>query len=152
MATRKRIFCDTNFILDVCDKDRAAHADSIALLWYCSDNFATSRLIASITSFKDAYYILSRLYKDSAEARDSIELIMGTFIEPVSMLSNYGPEALLSDESDFEDGLIRVCAEHEDADVIITRDDRAFTSCSIPSMTSGTFLKQVGFSYDVIDF
>ena len=152
MATRKRLFCDTNFILDICDKDRVGHADSIALLWYCSDNAGAVQLIASITSFKDAYYILSRLYKSRLEARDSIELIMGTFIEPVDMLSRFGSEAILSNEPDFEDGLIRACAEHEDADVIITRDENAFANCDIPSMSAAAFLAQVGFSYDVVDF
>lgn len=152
MATRKRIFCDTNFLLDVFDAERASHADAIALLWYCSENAATAEPIASITSFKDAYYILSRLYKDEALARSSIEDVMGTFIQPVDMLSHYGAEALASGEPDFEDGLIRACAEHEGADVLISRDGKAFATCPVPVLSAAEFLARENFDYELIDW
>ena len=152
MAIRKRIFCDTNFLLDVCDAEREAHCDAIALLWYCAENPTTAELVASITSFKDAYYILSRLYKDEELARDSVGRLMGVLVEPLDMLSRYGAEALACDEPDFEDALIRVCAEHEHADILISRDEKAFASCSIPSVSAAGFLKQEGFDYAEMDW
>lgn len=152
MATRKRIFCDTNFLLDVFDVEREHHADAVALLWYAADNPKTVELTASITSFKDAYYILTRLYRDEEEARDSIESVMGDFVRPVDMLASYGAEALATDEPDFEDALIAVSAEHEGASVLISRDKRAFEHCPIPKLSASEFLKQERFDYGVIEF
>ena len=152
MATNKRIFCDTNILLDIYDPNRKHHGDAIALLWYCTDETENAELIASITSFKDAYYILSRLYKDEALARDSIQRIMGVLVKPVDMLSAYGSEALRSNEPDFEDGLIRICAEHEHAAVIITRDAKAFASSTVPAMSAAAFLSREGFDYDEVEF
>lgn len=152
MATKKRIFCDTNILLDILDPERAFHADAVALLWYCADNSGQMEAIASITSFKDAYYILSRLYKDADQARESIAGIMGSFIQPVDMLAAYGAEAISPGEPDFEDGLIRACAERERASVLVTRDVRAFSGSPIPAMTAAEFLAQEGFDYEVIDW
>ena len=152
MATSKRIFCDTNFLLDVFDPDRTGHGDALALLWYCAEDPSRAQAIASITSFKDAYYILTRLYKNEQLARSSIEGLMGTFVQPIDMLAEYGAEALICNEPDFEDGLIRICAEHEGATAIITRDTSAFAGCIIPHMTAAEFLDREEFTYAEIDF
>ena len=76
---------------------------------------------------------------------------MGKFIEPLDMLAKYGSEALASDEPDFEDGMVRACAEHEGATVIITRDKKAFTASAIPALPAAEFLAQVGFDYELVD-
>ena len=152
MATSKRVFCDTNFLLDIFDPDRTGHGDAVALLWFCAEEPSRAQAICSITSFKDAYYILTRLYKDEHMARSSIEGLMGTFVQPVDMLAEYGTEALRCGEPDFEDGLKRVCAEHEGATTLITRDAKAFAECAIPRMTAAEFLEREGFSYEEIDF
>ena len=152
MATEKRIFCDTNFLLDIFDKDRTRHADAIALLWYANLNAPRVRLLASITSFKDAYYILCRLYHDEAAARESISDVMGNLVAPVDMLAIYGAEAMSSGEPDFEDGLIRACAEHEGACAIITSDEPAFARSHVPAYSPTEFLQREGFDYDVIEF
>lgn len=152
MATKKRVFCDTNFLLDILDPERTCHNDAVALLWYCADNPDKATAIASITSFKDAYYIMRRLYKDEPRAREGIAALMGVFIEPVDMLERYGAEAINSDEPDFEDGLIRACAEHEHASVLITRDEKAFSGASVPAMSASSFLAQEGFDYNVIEW
>lgn len=146
MAIKKRIFCDTNILIDIFDAERTFHKDALGLLWYQADNPESVELIASITSFKDAYYILTRLYKDEAQARDSISNVMGVLIKPVDMLASYGQEALASNEPDFEDALIRSCAEHEEAHVLITRDRTAFTSGNIPAMSAASFLETVAYS------
>lgn len=151
MATKRRVFCDTNYLLDVFDADREFHADAIALLWYASENPDTVELLASITSFKDSYYILTRLYRDEPQARDSISSIMGTYVQPADMLARYGSEALESNEQDFEDALIAACALHEGASAIITRDEKAFATCGIPILSAAEYLKQVDFDYSKID-
>ena len=152
MATRKRIFCDTNMLLDVCDAKRERHIDAVALLWYAADNPDTVELVASVASFKDAYHIRPRLYHSEPEARDSIEGIMSTIISPVDLLAAYGAEALTSNEPDFEDALIAVNAEHEKASALISCDKKAFSRCGVPKLSAAEFLEQEGFTYDEIDF
>lgn len=152
MATEKRVFCDTNFLLDVFDKDRARHDEALALLWYAELNSPKVKLVASITSFKDAYYILRRLYHDESSARESISDIMTAVVSPVDMLAAYGYEAMASDEPDFEDALIRACAEHEGAYAIISADEAAFKGSVVPALSARAFLDREGFDYETIDW
>lgn len=49
-------------------------------------------------------------------------------------------DALLSNEADFEDGLVRSSAELNDADFIITRDTVVFASSPVKSMTLREFI------------
>lgn len=152
MDTRRKVFCDTNILLDIFDYERPGHTHAAALLWYAAENSGTIRLVSAVSSFKDAYYILARLYQDKGLARESVEAIMGDVVEPVDMLAAYGSEALTSNEPDFEDGIIRACAEHESAFAILTRDTRAFTASFVPAMTPEVFLEREGFDYEEIEW
>ena len=49
--------------------------------------------------------------------------------------------ALNSDEPDFEDGIIRACAELNGADFIITRDKAAFAHSKVRSVTAAEYLE-----------
>lgn len=48
--------------------------------------------------------------------------------------------SLRSNEPDFEDGLIRACAELNGADFIVTRDRDAFAGGKVRSVTAKEFL------------
>ena len=48
--------------------------------------------------------------------------------------------SLKSNEPDFEDGLVRACAELNGADFIITRDEDAFVGSKVKSVTAKEFL------------
>ena len=152
MATKKRIFCDTNILLDAFDPEREHHDDALALLWFAADNPGTIELIASISSFKNAYYILTRLYHSAEEAQASIEGLMGRFIQPVDFLASYGTEALASDEPDFEDALIRASAEHEGVFAIVSRDANAFACSNIPKLSAAELLEREGFDCELVEF
>lgn len=152
MATEQRVFLDTNIILDAIDSSRKDSPHARQLFWYASDMGTSVSLIASITSFKDAYYVLCKLYRDEARARESIAWVMENAITPVDMRGAYGKKALQSDEPDFEDGLIRACVEAEAANCIITRDAEAFRGSRIPSMTAEAYLKLHNLYYEEIEF
>lgn len=152
MATRQRVLCDTNILLDIFDRERPAHEDALALLWYAVECPEQIELIAPISSFKDAYYVLGRLYHSEQVARESIQDIMGGIIAPVDMLASYGPRALSLDEPDFEDALVRVCAEDEGVAVIVSGDKKAFEKATVPSMTASQFLDKEGFDYEQISW
>ena len=48
--------------------------------------------------------------------------------------------ALLSDEPDFEDGVIRACAESAPVDFIVSRDEGAFARSSIRRLSAQEYL------------
>lgn len=53
-------------------------------------------------------------------------------------------EALSSHEPDYEDSLIRACAESWEADYIISADRNAYKDSLIPSIEAADFLEMLG--------
>lgn len=133
-----RLLLDTNILLDAVMPNRPEHAEALRLLGRC--NGGGHRAFSAATSFNDAYYILCRAYGELT-ARTAIGKLMGLVaVAPVS-----GEEcdcSLHSNEPDFEDGIVRACAELNDADFIISRDARAFAGSKLKSMPASVFLAQ----------
>ena len=130
------VLLDTNILLDAVVAGRPEHAEALDVIDRCNGLGDTG--MASALSLKDVYYILSRQY-DKARAREAIRRLMGlVIIAPVS--AEECDEALRSDEPDFEDGLIRFCAELNGADFIITRDADAFATSPVRSVTAAEYL------------
>ena len=131
-----RILLDTNILLDSIIPNRPQHDEALALLKWC--NGSGDHGFAAATSFNDAYYILCRAYSE-AIAREALENLLGLVaVAPVS--AEECDRSLRSNEPDFEDGLIRACAELNGADFIITRDKDAFVSSKVKSVTAKEFL------------
>ena len=97
--------------------------------------------IASSHSLSDAYYIMSKLY-DEPSAREAIRILVDLVV-----IGPIGAEetllALDSDEPDFEDGLVRACAELNDVDFIISRDEKAFRRATIRRLSAAEYLDEV---------
>ena len=131
-----RILLDTNILLDSIIPNRPQHDEALALLKWC--NGSGDYGFAAATSFNDAYYILCRAYSE-AIAREALENLMGLVaVAPVS--AEECDRSLRSNEPDFEDGLIRACAELNGADFIVTRDRDAFAGGKVRSVTAKEFL------------
>ncbi len=95
--------------------------------------------IVAVGSLKDAYYILCRQYGEPC-ARTSIEKLTELLvIAPTS--AEECELSLHGNEPDFEDGLIRACAELNDVDFILTRDARAFARSKVRAVTCAEYLK-----------
>lgn len=134
-----RILLDTNILLDSIIPNRPQHDEALALLKWC--NGSGDHGFAAATSFNDAYYILCRAYSE-AIAREALENLLGLVaVAPVS--AEECDRSLRSNEPDFEDGLIRACAELNGADFIITRDEDAFVGSKVKSVTAKEFLLTV---------
>ena len=131
-----RLFLDTNILLDCVDPRRDGHADARVLISRC--NGGGDMAIASAHSFSDVYYVMSRLY-DESSARQAARLLTELVV-----VGPIGPEetllALDSNEPDFEDGLVRACAELNDADFIISRDAKAFDKGKLRKLTASEYL------------
>ena len=134
-----RILLDTNILLDSVIPNRPQHDEALALLRWC--NGSGDYGFAAATSFNDAYYILCRAYSE-AIAREALENLLGLVaVAPVS--AEECDRSLWSNEPDFEDGLVRACAELNGADFIITRDEDAFVGSKVKSVTAKEFLLTV---------
>lgn len=131
-----RLFLDTNILLDCVDPRRDGHADARALISRC--NVGGDMAIASAHSFNDVYYIMSKVYGEPS-AREAAQLLTELVV-----VGPIGPEetllALDSNEPDFEDGLVRACAELNDADFIISRDAKAFEKAKLRKLTAAEYL------------
>lgn len=131
-----RILLDTNILLDSIIPNRPQHDEALALLKWC--NGSGDYGFAAATSFNDAYYVLCRVY-DEAIAREALENLLGLVaVAPVS--AEECDRSLRSNEPDFEDGIVRACAELNGADFIITRDRDAFAGGKVRSVTAKEFL------------
>ena len=128
-----RFFLDTNVIVYSLHQEAPEHDDVNVFLKQClKKNVACYFLISSL---KDAYYILCRHYLTENDARKCIKMFRNAF-DMVDLTSEIVDGALLSDEPDFEDGLVRTSAELLQADVIVSYDKDAFVNSFIPKLTA----------------
>ena len=85
----------------------------------------------------------SRRTYGEAQARRAIE-----WLRELLVIAPLGAEecelSLASGEPDFEDGLIRACAELNDVDVILTRDAGVFKRSKVRAMTCAEYLELFG--------
>ncbi len=134
-----RILLDTNIIIDAYLALRPCHEYANILLEECE--FAKVDICVCALSLKDTYYVLCKI-KPENEVRKAISnlfeltTILGVDDE---ILKN----AISSNEPDFEDGIIRACAENNKIDFIITRDKAAYQNSWVSSMDSKAFCEHV---------
>lgn len=129
-------FLDTNVLLDVAMSERPGWAAATLLM----DEFAydAAQGCVAASSLKDIYYVLSK-YATEPDARAFITAVMDLFrIIPVD--EAICRMAALSDEPDFEDAIIRACAESVQADCIISRDEKAFRRSTIKRLSPQEYL------------
>lgn len=132
----RKLLVDTNIFLDVAIDAREEHVPGL-LLW---DEFLYGEIegYVAATSLKDVYYILGK-YEGESRSRDFIEAILKIFqVVPVDAL--VCKTAIRSNEPDFEDGIVRECAESIPVDFIISRDKSAFGRSYIKCLTAQEYL------------
>lgn len=132
-----RLLIDTNILLDAVDPSRPDHNAAQELLDRCNGwgEFG----MACAPSLTDAYYVSHKMYGEE-KGRMIARHLMGLLaIAPVD--AEVCDMALNSDEPDFEDGVIRACAELNGADYIITRDKAAFSHSRIRSVSAAEYLE-----------
>ena len=132
-----RLLIDTNILLDAVIENRVESNEACEVLDLCNGNGELG--MACALSFKDVYYITNRLYGEDL-ARKCVDTLMGLLtIAPVD--AEVCEMAFTSGEPDFEDGIIRACAEINDADFIITRDKDAFATSKVRSVTAAEYVR-----------
>lgn len=132
-----RLLVDTNILIDAWISEREGSDDACEVLNLCNGNGEFGMVCA--LSLKDVYYILSKHYGKDSALRAVRNLMSLLVIAPVD--AEVCDMALNSNEPDFEDGIIRACAELNGADFIITRDAAAFANSKIRSVTATEYLR-----------
>lgn len=133
-----RILLDTNVILDYLCATRPCHAQAVELLYSVLES-PGGVLVVSVSSLKDAYYIMCRYYHDESIVHERLHDFLD-IVEVEELTRPIVEAAFASDEPDLENGLIRATAELSGVDVIITRDVAAFANSPIPVMDAATYL------------
>lgn len=137
------IILDTNIMLDYLSPTREMHLDAVSALEQLleSDTYEPVILAASI---KDAYYIMCHQYGQRREelVRDRLDCFR-QIVTVVELTNEVLDRAFSSDEPDLEDGIVRTTAELRGAAAIITHDNTAYTSSTVPSMTAREFLQRM---------
>ena len=127
---------DTNILLDAAIRERPGWTAAQLLL----DEVTVGKLEAFVaaTSLKDVYYVLGK-YQDSSFANEYLAATLDAFTL-VAVDESICRTALRSNEPDFEDGIIRACAESIQADFIVSRDAAAFKAAKIRRLTAQEYV------------
>lgn len=128
---------DTNVLLDIALPKRPQHIDAVSLLDEVSVNALT--LCVSAGSLKDVYYLLTK-YSNEVTARSYIKQLL-VLVEIAPVDESICQLALASDEPDFEDGIIRACAELTGVDFILSRDENAFRTSPVRRLSPAEYME-----------
>lgn len=133
---RRKLFVDTNVLLDAAMSERPERNYALLLM----DEFAFGEVqgYVAATSLKDIYYVLGK-YADEPHARRYVRALM-ELLDVVSVDAPRCLDAVGSDEPDFEDGLIRSCAESVPAHFIISRDEKAFRLSPVKRLSAKEYI------------
>lgn len=130
----KRIFLDTNIILDLLIREE--YKSQIKdLIYHCAED----ELYISYLSFANAAYIMRKYPK--SEIKEKLNLILELF-EIIPNDKYQIQKALDTEGSDFEDILQYQSAISLRCEVILTRNAKDFHFSDIPIMTVEEFLNQ----------
>lgn len=132
-----RLIVDTNVLLDALVDGRPHAEASQGVIDRCC-GWGDYGMVCGL-SLKDVYYITARA-RGERWARNAVRHLMDNLvIAPVD--AEVCELALTSREPDFEDGIIRACAELNGAEFIITHDKSAYAYSSIRSVTAAEYLE-----------
>ena len=135
----KKVFLDTNVVIDFYQRREPFFAESQAIVQMAFEKQIT--LVVSATTIINAFYIL-RKYYDADTLYDKMRSLF--LLANVSdITSEILAGALAEQWGDFEDCVQYLSATNIEADVIVTRNVKDYTSTSIPVMTPTEFLDRV---------
>lgn len=142
----KAVLLDTNILIDAAVPGREDH--NFAQLIEDEIAYGGLKAYVAATSLKDVYYLI-KSETDEAFAREYVKCLMRLYaLAPVDEL--VCADAAYSDEPDFEDGIIRACAESLGVDYIISRDKKAFKRSPVKRMSAQEYANAF-IDYETVD-
>ena len=133
----KRIFLDTNILIDYIDN--RAGADDAEQIFACGFSGEALLFASSLTFANMAYIIKGRAQEERYEALRK----MAGVVEILPLGKEEVLSAIAQPAPDFEDMLQYQCAKTADCDYIVTNDRRHYEFSSIPHFSSAVFVEQL---------
>ncbi len=133
----KRIFLDTNILIDYIDN--RAGADDAEQIFACGFSGEALLFASSLTFANMAYIIKSRTQEDKYDALRQ----MAGVVEILPLGKREVMSAIAQPVSDFEDMLQYQCAKAAGCDYIVTNDRRHYEFSDIPHFSSAAFVEQL---------
>lgn len=133
----KKIFIDTNIVLDLLGKRIEFYEDSQDLFTYAIDNKV--KLIVSTLTFANTHYILKEQLK-SGKVRSSLRRFK-TLVEVAAFDDKILDLALEEEFKDFEDGIQYHIAMENSCETLITRNKKDFKNSAIPVLNAKEFVE-----------
>ena len=133
----KRIFLDTNILIDYIDN--RAGADDAEQIFACGFSGEALLFASSLTFANMAYIIKNRTQE---EKYDALKQMAGV-VEILPLGKREVMSAIEQPVSDFEDMLQYQCAKTAGCDYIVTNDRRHYDFSDIPYFSSVAFVEQL---------
>ena len=135
----RSILVDTNILIDAAVPGREQHV--FASMLEDEAAYGGLKVYVAATSLKDAYFLI-KSETDEAFAREYIQCLLRLY-SPVAVDAFVCEEAAYSDEPDFEDGIIRACAETARVAYIVSRDEKAFKRSAIKRISAQEYIETI---------
>lgn len=133
----RKIFVDTNIVLDLLSRRIEFYEDSQDLFTYAIDHKV--KLIVSSLTFANTHYILKEQLKMS-KVRSSLRKFK-TLVEVAAFDDKVLELALEEEFKDFEDGIQYYTAAENSCEAIITRNKKDFKISAIPVLNAKEFVE-----------
>ncbi len=133
----KRIFLDTNILIDYIDN--RSGADDAEQIFACGFSGEALLFASSLTFANMAYIIKGRTLDDKYDALRQ----MSAIVDIVDLGKKEIMAAIAHPVKDFEDMLQYQCAKAAGCDYIVTNDRHHFDFSDIPHYSSSTFVEQL---------
>lgn len=133
----KRIFLDTNILIDYIDN--RAGADDAEQIFACGFSGEALLFASSLTFANMAYIIKGR---SQEEKYDALKQMAGV-VEIIDLGKREVMASIAQPVKDFEDMLQYQCAKAAGCDYIVTNDRRHYEFSDIPHFSSADFVKQI---------
>jgi predicted nucleic acid-binding protein len=136
MASPKKVFIDTNVLMDVLTQREPFYMAS-AMVWSMAEKGTVCGLI-SVISFNNIYYIV-RKQKNLRTAERLLINLRDTFV-PIALNEQILNQAIDAGFSDFEDAIQYFSAVQSDADYLVSRNPKHFKKVDLPILTPDEFI------------
>ena len=133
----KRIFLDTNILIDYIDNREGA--DNAEQIFACGFSGEILLFVSSLTFANMAYIIKGRTQKEKYNALSQ----MADIVEILNLGKQEVMAAIAQPVKDFEDMLQYQCAKTAGCDYIVTNDSRHYDFSDIPHFTSADFVERL---------
>lgn len=133
---------DTNIIIDALTTRMPCCADAQKIL-LLAEQGAIQGCITSNTA-TDIYYLLHKYFHDAGKVKSVMEILFDT-ISVLPVNEDDCKNSLYSQISDYEDEVLESSAKNENADCIVTRNEKDFKFSRIPIFSPSDFLANFQF-------